>query len=339
MAHQRRFGAHGMRILVVAEPLGVLGAAEVTAAVRRGWLAHAASDHLEGVHLSDGASGLAEALSTAGWTARAAAADVVVLDGHTVVVDGGAALRGAGNTAPLARPLLEAWETGAGRVVVGLGPEPMLDGGAGLAEQLGGRFGTLGAARAAFAGRELLVAGADPLPLRGLHGAGPALSALVGAAAAQELANGALRFAAEVERALAPTDLTSGRPVRWSAQPRSGLGGGAAFLLLALGGSAVDSRALVAQSVGLGRAVAAADLCVAVAAELTALTLESSAVATAGESALEAGVPLVVLAGEDHTSRRQRAERGIVGCYEFGSGEGAEGIAVWAQRLARTWSR
>lgn len=327
-----------MRVLLVADALGVLGAPAVTGAVARGWQTHAPTDVVTAVHMSDGARDLAAALAPGGWHAVAPGVALLGAEPATVVVDSARVLRGADSTAPLAAPLLAARATDASRVVVGAGREPFLDGGAGLADRLTARFHDLRAARAALRGPELLVAGADPLPLLGMHGAAASLSGVLGPAGAQEVGTEVGRFAAEVERALAPMDLASGRPVRWSALPRSGLAGGAAFLLMALGAAPVDARELVAEAVGLADAVAAADLCVVVLEQLTPSTLVNSALPVVARRALAAARPLVVLAGVDTTSRSERAAGGISASYPFEPALGEEGLVVRAERLARTWS-
>ena len=86
-------------------------------------------------------------------------------------------------------------------------------------------------------------------------------------------------------------------------------------------------------------AVVTADLCVVVVEEMDALALEDSAAAAVAPAALAAGCPVIVLTGEDHTSRHQRAGLGIVGSYATGGPLGPAALAERVVRVARTWTR
>lgn len=313
-----------MRVVVGTSAIRDFTAAEFGEAVVRGWRAAAPGDDIEAFALSDGVTGLAESL-------------VVARDAPDAVIETGHLLTGS-TSAPVGEELLAALDRGARRVVLGMGRSRVHDGGRGFAEAIRLRHGTLLAARERLAGVDLVVAGNERLPLVGLHGAGAELAATLGPEEAQRLDREAADFAASVEQEL-PRDLLSGRPLRLATAEYSGLGGGSAFVALALGARAVDGTAHTAEASGLTAAVARADLVLVVVDQMDALALETSAAAAVAPAALGAGCPVVVLTGEDHTSRHQRAALGVVGCYATGGVLDPESLAVRALRVARTWSR
>jgi len=255
---------------------------------------------------------------------------VAVLE--TTLLDDSDTAFASGSTAPLALALLEAIGRGATRVVICARHTRVHDGGRGFAEVLAERWGSLPAAREALSAIDMVVAGSDPAPLVGLRGAGAILASEVGAGVAQERERQVAAFAAGVERELAP----AGRRVRWSAAPWSGSAGGAAFVLLALGGRAMAAEEYSAVVTDLGGAVRRSDLCVTVVPELNATTLARSALAALAPRALQAAVPIVVLSGEDHTSRPHRAELGVAGSYTCRLEDPS--LRETARRVARTWS-
>jgi len=316
-----------MRVVVVSAAVGPLRAPEATGAVRAGWQETVPRDDVRTHILSDGARGLRDALGASSGT--------VVVETGDLLDRSDAAFHG-GSTDAVARALLDAVDGGARRVVFGMGPSRVHDGGAGLLHVVRERWGDLVTARAALGGVELVVAGADPLPLLGLHGAGALLAPVVGAREAQDREAEVARFAAAVEEELAPLDLVTGRRVRWSGVPYGGLAGGAGFALLALGARAAGGFELTAVETSLEDEVTSADLCVAVLEVLDAVALERSAVSAVAPGALEAAIPVVVISGEDQTSRRHRAALGIAGVHT--SELDAASLRDMARRVARTWS-
>lgn len=310
-----------MRILVVSAPVGALGAGTITRAVAAGWRAAAPDDVVVPHTLATGEAGLAE-----------------VVGPGVAVIEAAAHLEqdGSGGTARLGREVLEAVDTGAARIVIGAGLSRVHDGGRGFAEVVTARWGSLAAAREALACVDLVLAGSDPSPLLGLHGAGARLAAEIGPAAAQEREREVAAFAAGVEADLAPADLVTGRRIRWSSAPFSGLAGGAGFLLLALGARAVGGEEYSAACTGLTGAVADADLCVVVVEEVDDVALHRSALTAVAPAALAAAVPVVVVSAADHTSRRHRAGLGVVGSHTCAIEEDA--LVGMGRRLARTWS-
>lgn len=301
------------------------------------------------------------------------------------------ALRTA-STAPLADLLRAALATRARRVVIGLPVTAAVhDGGAGLLAALavdagvpadtvpgalrsgparlsaaaGAAADLLGPVREHLAGVEIVLAVADQVPLLGLLGAGALLGQdpVVGPATAQELerALGGLAHALERRAAELPVPRrslglagTAPATVRPARADGSGAGGGAGFVLQLLGARALPGAEVVAEAVGLADAVAAADLVLTGARRLTAHDLAESVVATVARSALPHALPVVVVAEEVHTSRREVSPLGISGCYDVldpgrrhaVARPPADGphtdlpaqLAARAARVARTWS-
>lgn len=314
-----------MRIVVGATAIRDFTADELTGAVAAGWRA-AAPDDVEAFALSDGATGLAESLARAAGPGSGAA-----------VIETAHLLTGSG-TALVGRALLDAIDAGADRIVLGMGRSGAHDGGAGFAAVVRDRFGSLAAARTALAGVDVVVVGNERLPLLGLHGAGARLADELGPEEAQHLERHIAAFASAVEAEL-PAVPGSRRPPRLATAAFSGLGGGSGFLALALGARATTGVGFTVTASGMAAAVAAADLCLVVVDEMDAVALEDSAAAAIAPAALSAGCPVVVLTGEDHTSRHQRAVLGIAGSYATGGALEPEALAVRVLRVARTWTR
>ncbi|WP_454084307.1 glycerate kinase [Georgenia sp. Marseille-Q6866] len=370
-----------MRLLLSPGRLsGALSAAQVAAAVRRGWLHTAPGTDVRALPMSDGAAGLLDAVQTAcggelvSVTARGPLGEPVPATllhvpgtgGGTAYVEAGQVLgrqlvapgqelRHAeeGSSAGLGELLLAARELGAGRVVVGVGEAATHDGGAGLVRTLAGADAgdeidadVLAAAHAVLAGADVVVAAATQVPLLGLHGAGALLSDRLGPAEAQRLDTRAGELAAHLDRlgralpartALLPAPGGHGAAARPGRTDGSGAGGGAAHALTVLGGRLLHGPDVVAAAIGLPEAVGSADVVLTATAVLDAPAVDTSVVATVGRAAMELGLPVVVLAEEVHTSRREVARAGISATYATGT-TGVEGLEAWAVRLARTWA-
>lgn len=130
--------------------------------------------------------------------------------------------------------------------------------------------------------------------------------------------------------------------------PGSGAGGGAAFVLGLLGARRVDGAAWVADAVRLADRVGSADLVVTGAGVLDAAALEEGVVPAVSGAALPLGIPVIALAAQVRTGRRDWGAAGVAGA--FGVIEEPGQLADWqagpaaalrsrVPRIARTWSR
>nr|WP_276582024.1 glycerate kinase [Cellulomonas sp. RIT-PI-Y] len=150
---------------------------------------------------------------------------------------------------------------------------------------------------------------------------------------------------AALGRPAAAASRTTTRP---AVAPGSGAGGGAAFVLGLLGARRVDGAAWVADAVRLADRVESADLVVTGAGVLDAAALEEGVVPAVSGAALPLGVPLIALAAQVRTGRRDWGAAGVAGA--FGVIEQPGQLADWQAgpaaalraripRIARTWSR
>lgn len=304
-------GVAGPSVAAGADPWPVLTADEAVAALTAGWLEAAPGDTLVPLPLSDGGAGLVDAiraarggelLSVTTTDAHGAVVPGAVLvvaepgGGRTAYVDGALALGaadpaavpvGATTSAGLGTLLAAALDTGAGRVVVGLGGRRTVahDAGAGLLAALGaapaaaargldaaagltaGSLGELGALREALRGRDLVALHAHELPLLGLGGVSADLAEAgrVPAEAAQDVERAVAGFVRAAAEAAARAgdggrrDLLAGGGGGAGAGAGSGSGsgggagpGGGAAGAAAPGGRAPGSRAALAPGSGAG---------------------------------------------------------------------------------------
>lgn len=386
-----------MRVLLAPDRFsGTLDAAQAARALGDGWAQTAPRDEIRVAAMSNGATGLLDAVHAAaggdlipvraagplgGQTAAAilhvepadrspAAGTAYVEAGQTLgthLIDGEEQQRQAfesGSSACLA-PLLEvALATGASRIVIGL-PETSAvhDGGRGLLEAWGGLEQTW----KRLAGRDVVLAIADDLPLLGLHGAGALAGQLpaIGPERAQqrerELAAWAAARESEAGSLSKPVNLLGGsaapeRTERLATATSTGTGGGVAFALRLAGARALPGADVVAAALGLRRLIEASDLVLTGGAVLDVRSLAESVTATVSRTALPLAIPVVVLAEELHTSRREIAPLGIAGAYEIhdrrrsgpaearnaeqgtADADPSHALRERAARLARTWS-
>ena len=299
-----------------------------------------------------------------------------VLGTHLAADRAEAAVRGT--TGGLGALVLAALATGAGRVVVGLSvPAAAHDGGAGLLAQLAGMAAdpltsgglaltdltpagaaaAVSAARERLAGVDLVLALSDDAPLLGLHGAGAVLGQdpAVGPVSAQDLERALGHGCDVLERSAPPIPRRSLLAVeprsagtRLARSPGTGAGGGSAFVLQLLGARPLPGAEVVATAVDLAGAVAETDLVLTGAAVLDARSLTASVVATVARAALPRALPVVAVADEVQTSRREVSPLGISATYEVldagrrgrrpGSGAGLDALRARGARIARTWS-
>lgn len=358
---------------VLADPWPVLTAPQAVAAITDGWSSAVPTDTFEALPLSDGGPGLLDVIRAARGGELVA---VSTTDAHgglvpgavlvvaepsglrTAYVDGALAL---GAVAPGARSvtattsaglgtlIAAALDTGADRIVVGLGGRRTVahDAGAGMLAALGAgspvlagglagasTFGTpdlaaLADLRSALGGRDLVALHAHDLPLIGLGGASADLAdaGRVDAAGAQDVER---MVAAFVHLAAGSVDgggrrdlLAPGGPsapptgaarvpgARAALVPGSGAGGGAAFAFTLLGARLVDGTAWVADAVDLAGRAAEADLVVTGTGVLDGSALEHGVVAAVAGAALPLGVPAIALAAQVRTGRRDWGAAGL----------------------------
>jgi glycerate kinase len=315
---------------------GTASAAEAARALADGWRAVRPQDELVELPLSDGGPGFVDVLPGRAVTALVEdplARPVLAtfrLDGGTAYVESAQAA-GLHLLAPDERDptvtttygvgqlVVAAIEAGARRVVVGLGGSATNDGGAGLLAALGvvrvdlegGRLepGGLALARAdRLIGEPRpveLVAATDVVdPLLGETGASRAYGPQKGATPAQveQLEAALARWADVVEEHLR---------VRARDLPGAGAAGGLGFALLALGAERVAGATVVAEAVGLGAAVAGADLVVTGEGRLDGSSLRGKVVSAVAAEAARHGVPCVVVAGEVALGRREAGAAGL----------------------------
>ena len=385
-----------MRVVIAPDRFsGTLTAAEAAEAIAAGWRAGAPHDELILVPMSDGGSGFLDVLASAvgGETLVTTVSDPLgrPVPAAVLVADRGGVLTAyveAGQTcgpqlladeerdptratsAGAGELLRAALETGARRVVVGVGPVATNDAGAGLLGALGlGRPDRLQRGGLSLAdlttedlqgldevvgrvrGIELLLATAGDLPLLGLQGTSAVHAEGRGATPEQ---GQALEFAlghfAELVRRVRPprADLLTGRPQRLDKEPGAGVGGGLGYALLVLGGRRVSGVDVVLAAVGLRDAVRGADLVVTGEGTYDWQSLHDKVAAGVAQVALESGVPSIVLAGQVSVGRREAMAAGLSGMYAVADSarhlattltdpEGA--LRARAARVALTWSR
>jgi len=266
------------------------------------------------------------------------------------------------------------WADGGAGLLVGLAeglgvPVPdaarLTAGGPALRGATPGDLPDLGALRRALAGRDVRVAHRSPDALLGLAGlAGSLVPDVLDAAASQELERALGDLVHAVAGARAGTIV--GRDLLGAASlPSSGAravaddaralgaarggaaGGGAALALAALGVPLVPAAPVVADLVGAGARVAAADLVVVVVPVLDGDEAHDGVLPVVAEAALDAAVPVVVLAGTSLSGRREWSALGVAAVHETGWHvpddllDGADTLSAAAAervaRVARTW--
>jgi glycerate 2-kinase len=277
---------------------------------------------------------------------------------------------GRATTAGVGRLLGEARAAGATRIVVGLGGSGTNDAGAGallaaadaagvdlparLRDLLGhGGAGLHGATasdlaplndvRAAWADTTIVVATDVDAPLLGPHGASLGFGPQKGASPdqAKDLESALMGFAGS---AIAAT----GVPQRMVATPGAGAAGGLGFGLMLLGGLRSPGIDAVADAVRLRERIAATDLVITGEGKLDWQSLQGKVVAGVAALGLEAGVPVIAVAGQVEVGRRELLNLGIESAYPLARtpeqvrlalADPAGTLTDRAARVARTWTR
>jgi glycerate 2-kinase len=373
-----------MRVLICPDKFaGTISAVEVARAVADGWRAARADDEFELRPLSDGGPGFVEVIAEARTDARRVPVPTtdplgrpvpgeVLVDGATAYVESAQACglhlltedeRDPKRTTShgLGVLITAAIESGARRVVVGLGGSATNDAGSGLLGALGatpldaaGRFVGYGGAALTRCTRlagtprlrdATLVAATDvDNPLLGLHGASAVYGPQKGASREDVmLLDGALsRFSQVLEKDL------EGCPAGVAELPGAGAAGGLGAALLALGGAVTSGIGLVRDLVGLDRLLDEVDLVITGEGAFDEQSLRGKVVAGVASAARDRGVPCVVLAGRIAAGRREAAAIGVTEMHSLvdhfqdvtaALERPAEGLRALGTRLAGQWSR
>jgi glycerate 2-kinase len=372
-----------MRVLVAPDSFGgTLSAGEAAAAIAAGWAREAPGDTVVTRPLSDGGPGLVEVIrATLGGSlvpVRSRGPRMEELDASFLLVDGVAYLECATvaglqlvpkelrdpkttTTYGLGLLLAAAIESGARKVVIGLGGSVTNDGGAGLLAALGaGPVGVSGTALPpggaalrvceglagvpALRGVEIVAATDVDNPLTGIHGASAVYGPQKGATDNDvQILDAALEHWASI----LVRDLP-GCPPDVASLPGAGAAGGLGVALLALGGRREAGIGLVRRLIGFDTAVAEADLVITGEGSFDYQSLRGKVVAGVAAAASEHGAPCVVLAGQVAVGRQEAAAAHVdearsmvehAGSVERAMGEAAEVLTELAARTAKDWSR
>jgi glycerate kinase len=359
-----------MRVLVAPDKFaGTLTAVEAAEAIAEGWRRQAPDDELDLAPMADGGPGFVDVLHAAlggdvvAVTVRGPHGEsvpaTVLRVGDTAYVESAQAcglhlLEGPAEhatTAGVGELLAAAVESGASRVVVGLGGSGTNDAGAGMLHALGavadgpldaGAAGLtsvttvdLGPARDRLAGVELLAASDVENPLTGLFGASKVFGPQKGLSEERIVeVDGWLEGFAEV----------AGR--RTALEKGAGAAGGLGFGLLLLGATREPGITLVADAVGLSRRAAEADLVLTGEGAFDFSSRSGKVPYGVATVAAEALRPCVALAGQVLVGAREMRALGVESAYsmvemvgeERSFGDPAGALADVAARVARSWS-
>ena len=374
-----------MRVLIAPDDFkGTLSAVEAAEAIAVGWRSVSPDDVLTLIPMSDGGPGFVSAISTvlggdiAPVGLRGPLGDtaigMVLMVGDTGYVESahgcGLALvhpdrrdACAATTYGVGQLIGAALDSGARRIVIGLGGTASTDGGAGMLAALGaraydgeGREVPLDAGGAALArvssvdlvparervGDVELVAASDvDSPLLGARGAARGFAAQKGADDAE---------VEELEAALTAYSRVIGRQADGkdpSVALGAGAGGGLGYGLLLLGGTRVPGIETVMRLVGLEAAIATSDLVVTGEGCFDWQSLRGKVVSGIAEAALGQARPVVVIAGRVEVGKREYVAMGVTEAYQVGDDgsvpetrtQAAHRLAERAARVASQWSR
>lgn len=364
-----------MRVLVAPDKFaGTLSAVEAARAIAEGWRRQAPGDVLDLAPMSDGGPGFVDVLHAAlggelvSLTVTGPLGDpvpaAVLVSGATAYVESAQAC-GLHLVAPQERSperatsygvgqlVSAALDTGAERVVVGLGGSGTNDAGAGLLACLGAQSKPEGALQAGPVGlAELaevdlrvatercrgvdLVAATDvDNPLLGLIGTTNVYGPQKGVAAERLHA-----VDAALERLAASTDR------RTALAKGAGAAGGLGFALMLLGARRVPGIATVTDAVDLARRARQADLVVTGEGSFDFSSRSGKVPYGVAGVATEAIRPCIALAGQVLVGSREMRALGVESAYsvvdvvgeEEAFSDPAGALAALAERVARSWS-
>jgi glycerate kinase len=374
-----------VRVLIAPDDFkGTLSAVEAAEAIAIGWRLHAPDDTLTLIPMSDGGPGFVRAVSTVlggdiapvglrGPMGETAIGMVLMVDdtGYVESAHGcGLALvhpdrrdARAATSYGVGQLIAAAIDSGARRIVVGLGGTASTDGGAGMLAALGATARDaagspialeaggaalagvvtvdLAPARARVADVEIVVASDVDSPLLGSRGAARGFAAQKGAddAAVEEL-----------EAALTSYSRAIGRQADGknpAVALGAGAGGGLGYGLMLLGGRRVPGIETVMGVLGLEAAIGASDLVITGEGCFDWQSLRGKVVSGVAAAALNQGRPVVVLAGRVEVGKREYVALGITEAHAASAdgdvpatpAEAARALAERAARVASQWSR
>ncbi len=351
-----------MRVVVAPDKFaGTLTAPEAADAITEGWLRHSPHDQVEQVPMADGGPGFLHVLhqSLHGELCQVTVPDpygrpveaAYLRHGDTAYLEAAQACGlhltprerrdpERASTHGLGELVAAAIDSGAGRIVIGLGGVATNDGGAGLLAALGAvsdppdrleggprdldglKRVDLSAARTRVAGVELVAATDVDNPLLGLIGATSTYGPQKGVADDRIMwVEGVLeRYAAATHRR---TALAQG----------AGAAGGLGYALLLLGASRVPGVELVAEVVGLADKVAAADLVVTGEGAFDFSSRSGKVPYGVAAVAAQSARPCIALAGRVLVGSRETRALGVESAYAMVDLVGED------RALARTTSR
>jgi glycerate kinase len=374
-----------MRVLIAPDDFkGTLSAVEAAEAIAAGWRSHAPDDTLTLIPMSDGGPGFVRAVSTVlggdiapvglrGPMGETAIGMVLMVDGAGYVESAhgcGLALvhsdrrnARAATSYGVGQLIAAAIDSGARRIVVGLGGTASTDGGAGMLAALGATARDaagvpvaldaggaaladvvtvdLAPARARVGDVEIVVASDVDSPLLGSRGAARGFAAQKGAddAAVDEL-----------EAALSSYSRAIGRQADGkdpAVALGAGAGGGLGYGLMLLGGRRVPGIETVRGVLGLETAIGESDLVITGEGCFDWQSLRGKVVTGVAAAALDQGRPVVVLAGRVEVGKREYVALGITEAHAASAdgdvpataAEAARALAERAARVASQWSR
>ena len=374
-----------MRVLIAPDDFkGTLSAVEAAEAIAAGWRSRAPDDTLTLIPMSDGGPGFVRAVSTVlggdmapvglrGPMGETAIGMVLMVDGTGYVESAhgcGLALvhpdrrdARAATSYGVGQLIAAAIDSGARRIVVGLGGTASTDGGAGMLAALGATARDasgapvaldaggaaltdvvtvdLAPARARVGDVEIVVASDVDSPLLGSRGAARGFAAQKGADDAD---------VEQLEAALASYSRAIGRQADGkdpAVALGAGAGGGLGYGLMLLGGRRVPGIETVMGILGLEAAIGASDLVITGEGCFDWQSLRGKVVSGVAAAALAQGRPVVVLAGRVEVGKREYVALGITeahaasadGAVPATAAEAARALAERAARVAGQWSR
>ena len=374
-----------MRVLIAPDDFkGTLSAVEAAEAIAIGWRLHAPDDTLTLIPMSDGGPGFVRAVSTVlggdiapvglrGPMGETAIGMVLMVDdtGYVESAHGcGLALvhpdrrdARAATSYGVGQLIAAAIDSGARRIVVGLGGTASTDGGAGMLAALGATARDaagspialeaggaaladvvtvdLAPARARVADVEIVVASDVDSPLLGSRGAARGFAAQKGAddAAVEQLEAALTSYSRAIGRRADGKDP--------AVALGAGAGGGLGYGLMLLGGRRVPGIETVMGVLGLEAAIGASDLVITGEGCFDWQSLRGKVVSGVAAAALHQGRPVVVLAGRVEVGKREYVALGITEAHAASAdgdvpatpAEAARALAERAARVASQWSR